>query len=235
VLDFAKLVDKHGPVDMVQPKTPGKGDGEAPIKICPQEESDRNGHYGCGEKLHASARTCPGCGFVFPDPEMKITATAAAAPILSTGDAMWRPVSKRTFRFHEGKVIGDGDYAGRDSPPSVKVTYMLGLSPTNEWLCPQHMEHPDPKKRQFPVSKADRYWSQHGGSRPFPRTVMDWLERQNELLSTDEIRIEPKGRFWNVKDYRVGGVRGANDNEMPAANDNVSAGLKELLDDEIPY
>lgn len=224
VLDFAKLVDKHGPVDMVQPKTPGKGDGEAPIKICPQEETDRHGKFGCGEKLHASARTCPGCGFVFPDPEMKITATAAAAPILSTGDAMWRPVSKRTFRFHEAKSA--------EKPPSVKITYMAGMAAINEWVCPEH--------QGYAKIKADRYWVQHGGQRPFPSSVMEWLERQNELFSTEEISVKPNGRYWDVTGYRVGTERAANDNEMPAesygaANDNVSAGLRELLDDDIPF
>jgi DNA repair protein RadD len=83
-LDFAGLVDKHGPVDRVQPKTPGKGDGEAPIKICPQE-ADERGNIGCGEKVHASAHTCPACGYEFPiDDSPKIAPQAASTPILST-------------------------------------------------------------------------------------------------------------------------------------------------------
>jgi hypothetical protein len=40
-LDFAKLVDEHGPVDTVEAKTPGSGDGEAPFKICPHDRRIR--------------------------------------------------------------------------------------------------------------------------------------------------------------------------------------------------
>ncbi|QKC99205.1 DEAD/DEAH box helicase [Mesorhizobium sp. NZP2298] len=203
VLDFAKLVDEHGPVDMVEPRTPGKGDGEAPIKICPQEIADANGHFGCGEKLHASVRVCPGCGYQFPEPEKKVTATASGAPILSTDDAKWRPVTSRTFRFHEAKSA--------DKIDSVKVTYMLGMTAVNEWLGPGH-------SGRF-KSKTDRFWVDHGGQRPFPKSPLEWLERQNELLSTQEINIAPEGRYYKVLGYKPGATKAVNDNE-PANNDN---------------
>lgn len=215
VLDFAGLVDEHGPVDMVQPKTPGKGDGEAPIKICPQESEDINGHKGCGEKCHASVKECPACGFVFPvNEESKISSYAKDVPILSMAEPDWRRVTKRTFRFHEPKTD--------DKPPSVKITYMLGMTAVNSWLCPQH--------QGYAKSKADRYWRDHGGQLPFPASVMEWLERQNELAPTAEISVTPNGRYWNVEKYRVGV---ANDNDLPAANDNVN--WSKELDDSIPF
>lgn len=222
VLDFAKLVDKHGPVDMVQPRVPGKGDGEAPIKICPQEETDAHGRAGCGEKVHASARVCPGCGFEFPiNDKPKISATAADVPILSKDEAVWRPVSKRTFRYHEGK---------EGKPDSVKVTYMVAMTAINEWMCPAH--------QGYAKSKADRWWLAHGGQRPFPKAPMEWLERQNELLDTAEISVEPQGRYWNVKAHRPAGTRTedpANDNPARAANDNLPPDWRDFLEDEIPF
>lgn len=215
VLDFAKLVNKHGPVDMVQPKTPGKGDGDAPIKICPQESTDVNGQLGCGEKVHASARVCPGCGFQFPENDKpKISATATEAPILSKAEPMWRQVKSRTFRFHEGKG---------EKPPTVKCTFMVGMTAMSTWLCPEH--------GGFATSKADRWWLQHGGQRPFPRSVMDWLERQNELLETAEICIEPNGRYYNVKECRPGTARA----EPVAEIDNDPAQWGRLLADEVPF
>lgn len=219
VLDFAKLVDKHGPVDMVQPRVPGKGDGDAPIKICPQEETDVHGRRGCGEKVHASARCCPGCGFEFPiNDKPKISATAAASPILSEAEAVWRPVSKRTFRYHEGK---------EGNPDSVKVTYMAGMTAINEWLCPAH--------QGYAKSKADRWWLAHGGQRPFPKTPMEWLERQNELLDTAEIKIEPNGRYWNVRDHHAGPGRTESEQEQEHANDNLPPDWRDFLADEIPF
>lgn len=211
-MDFAGNLNRHGPVDMIEPKKPGRGDGDAPIKICPQEEG------GCGEQLHASVRSCWNCGFEFPEPETKLTHRASDAPIISNSEPQWRTVTDRTFRFHEGK---------EGKPPSVKTTYMCGMTAINEWLCPEH--------NGFPQSKSHRFWIAHGGQRPFPKTVMEWLERQNELLETSEISVEPNGRYWNVKAHRPGEQRQRADT-MPAANDNgIGMASWDELDDEVPF
>ncbi len=214
VLDFAGLVDKHGPVDMVQPKTPGKGEGEAPIKLCPQEGFDKHGRHGCGEKLHASARICGCCGFEFDiDDSPKITAQAADVPIMTTVEPESRTVSSRTFRLHPGKG---------DKPDSVKITYMAGMTAINEWACPAH--------KGFPKTKADRLWLHLGGQRPMPKTPLEWLERQSELAEVSEILVKPRDKYWDVVGHVVG--QPANDNTPPAANDNYLADFER---DEIPY
>jgi len=38
VLDFAGNVTRHGPIDLVRPKIPGKGEGDVPLKTCPSDE-----------------------------------------------------------------------------------------------------------------------------------------------------------------------------------------------------
>lgn len=204
-LDFAGVVRKHGPIDAVTPPSARTGTGEAPVKQCPQDEG------GCGSLVHASAKVCPDCGYEFPvDDTPKIHAQAEDVPMLSKGEATWRPVTRRRFAFHEGK-------GGK--PPSVKVTYSQGLTQFNEWLCFEHSG--------YAQSKAHRWWSQHGGARPFPRTVLEALERQNELKETAEISVRPDGRYWSVVGHRVAD----NDNVPGASNDNYA----ELLDDAIPY
>lgn len=227
-MDFAGNLNRHGPVDMIEPKTPGKGDGEAPIKICPMDRPDKHGRCGCNEQLHASIMQCWQCGYEFPEPESTLLERASDAPIISNADAVWRTVISRTFRYHEGKG---------EKPPSVKVTYMAGMTAINEWLCPQHSG--------FAKSKADRWWIQHGGNRPFPKGVLEWLERQSELLETAEISVKPEGRYWSVTAHRAGEERAANDNVPPAEkprheNDNVPAGhtaqsWAAVLADEIPF
>lgn len=212
VLDFSGLVDKHGPVDMVEPKTPGSGDGDAPIKICPQESKDKNGRLGCGEKVHASARQCPCCQFEFDiDDSPKIDAHAADTPIMSIAEPESRIVRKRTFWNHPGK---DG------KPDSVKVSYTVGMSHVQEYLCPAHTG--------FAKSKAQRYWSKHGGRTPYPKDVVEWLERQGELRDTIEIMIKPRSKWWDVVDHIIG-----NDNAPAPANDNRS--LSAAMDDSIPF
>lgn len=213
VLDFAGLVRKHGPVDMVKPKEPGKGQGEAPVRLCPQ----------CEELVHISVMTCPCCGHEFPpSEEVKFTAQADIAPILSTAAPVWHAVTARTFRRHE-KPGG---------LPSVRCDYMLGMTAEKEWLCPEHTG--------YPKAKADRYWAKHGGQRPFPKTVDEWIDRVDELFITREISLKPRPgtKYTDVKDWLPG-----------AANDNYPAMGKPLqrkrvmnaptwsgdLDDSIPF
>lgn len=216
-LDFAGVVRKHGPIDAVTPPSARSGTGEAPVKLCPQESG------GCGSLVHASAKCCQDCGYEFPiDDSPKIEATAADVPMLSKDAATWRPVTRRRFAFHEGKP-GKKD--------SVKVTYSQGLSQFNDWLGPAH--------EGFFKSKTDRFWVRHGGQRPMPSTVLEFLERQSELRDTAEIQVAPDGRYWTVKDYRVSDVPVAhNDNPRPADNDDMpemSPGLAEVLGDDIPF
>lgn len=203
VLDFARVVQTLGPIDAVEIKKPGKGEGEAPIRICPE----------CDCINHASVRKCVDCGHEFPEPEVKVHAVAADVPILSKGEATWRTITNRTFRYHEGK---------NGKPPSVKCTYRQGLTQFNEWLCPEHTG--------FAQSKAHRWWSAHGGQRPFPQTVIEWLDRQNELVETAEISVRPDGKYWSVVAHRPAAA-----NAIPptAANDNVD--WEAEMGDAIPF
>lgn len=222
-LDFAGVVRKHGPIDAVIPPNARTGTGEAPVKCCPTEEG------GCGSLVHASARECPDCGFEFPiDDTPKIHAHAEDVPMLSKGEATWRPVTSRRLYVHQkpGK------------PDSVKVAYMCGLTAVNDWLGPAHTG--------YFKGKTDRWWVRHQGLRPMPKTALEFVERQGELADTAEIATKPDGRYWSVTDYRPAA---ANDNavvESPAkteaakteaANDNRigSASWEEIVEDKIPW
>lgn len=188
VLDFAGLVEKHGPVDMVEPKKPGKGDGDAPVKFCPT----------CEEILHASVRVCTCCGYEFPpSDEPKHAARASDAPILSTNEPVWREVTGRAFRKHE-KMGGI---------PSVRVDYRLGLAIQSEWICAGHTG--------FPKQKADRFWRAHGGSLPYPASADEFLDRAEELAITSEIQLRKNGKYHDVVGHRTGQAAppAANDNE----------------------
>jgi DNA repair protein RadD len=163
---------------------------------------------------------CPGCGFEFPfEDKPKIAAQASEVPVMAA-DAIeeWRPVRSRRFDYHEGKM---------GKPPSVKVSYQVSLGTwVREWLCPQHSG--------FARQKADRWWSAHGGSTPFPRSVMEWLERQSELNETDQISVKPDGRYWTVAGHQAG-AQAANDNTQAGDNDNAARPFSRELDDEVPF
>lgn len=218
ILDHSGNVSRHGPIDMVRPKTPGKGDGSPPQKICPPDIADVNGKYGCEEILLISVMECTCCGYIFPpNEEEKLTARPDDAPVLSS-EKPWYPVNDRTFRHHPGK---------NGKPDSVKCTYLAGYKAVNEWLCCEHTG--------YAKSKADRFWVSHQGKRPFPKTVIEWLERQDELAPTAEVQLDysRNPKYPDVLAHRVGEAA-ANDNRPAAANDN-RPGMEEWMDDEVPF
>ncbi|NTG85836.1 DEAD/DEAH box helicase [Agrobacterium rhizogenes] len=226
VADHGRNLAYHGPIDQIRPREPGKGLGEQPKKVCPSEDApdavqDVNGNWGCGEAIPISIMTCQCCGYVFPpSEEEKITAHADTKPVLSS-EKPWHDVMDRTFRHHPGK---DG------KPDSVKCTYLVGLRSISEWHCCAHTG--------YPKSKADRWWLAHGGNRPFPKTPIEWLERQHELAPTIEVQLDysKNPKYPDVAAHRVGA---ANDNVPPAANDNVErrgmADWERQMDDDIPF
>jgi DNA repair protein RadD len=201
VLDFAGLVRDHGPVDAVEPKTPGDGSGEAPVKECPM----------CHSLVHASLMVCKDCGHQFPEnTEEKISAKAADLPILSTGAAKALHVESRSFHYHD-KPGGT---------PSVRTAFDCGVAQHKTWICPQHTG--------FAKSKADRFWSDHKGLRPFPRSVDEFLKRQDELHVTDSVTVKPNGRYFEVTAYTVGA-------ERQEATHYVPPKPFEYLDEDIPF
>lgn len=173
-LDFAGLIDEHGPIDCVNPKAPGGG-GPAPVKECP------NCHY----LINASLMICPDCGHIFPPSgKTDLTAKASSMAIMASAPPEWLRVTERTFAKHEKP----------ERPPSVLTKYRCGFVTHKNWLCPEH----EGKAK----GKAHRYWSQHGGKVPFPITAEEWLARAGELRGTAEICVKPDGKYIEVVDAR---------------------------------
>jgi DNA repair protein RadD len=199
-LNFAGNVERHGPVDMVEPKKPGKGQGEAPIKLCPQ----------CDEICHASVRVCPCCGNQFEfDEAPKITAAPTAAPILSDDAPAWIRVVGRTFAEH---------VSAKSGLLSVKITFDTENGKSySMWRCPAH----DGRAK----AQADRWWADHGESRPFPKTVEEFLDRAaaGELKVTTAITIKKATgtRFWNPDLEQIGEERDATFAKPPPREGNL--------------
>jgi DNA repair protein RadD len=180
VLDFARNVDEHGPIDLIKPKPKGKGGtGEPVVKTCPE----------CEEKCATALRQCPVCGHEFPPPEVKFQAVASKAPILSTQiEPTWIAVTEVTYAKHEkpGK------------PASLKVTYRCGMVFHHEWICLEHVG--------FARQKAEAWWMKRG-QQPIPATVDIALTRANELRKPEAISVRPEGKYVRVIGYDFGEQR----------------------------
>lgn len=197
-LDFGGLVRRHGPVDLVQPRKPGKGGGDAPTKTCPE----------CFTIVHASTMFCPECDHEWERQlSTKITKVAAAAPILSKAEPIWSEVRKRSFFRHEKF----------DRPPSMRVEYWCGGQTHKEWIS---FEHESDGVRAM----AKKWWRQRGGNLPEPETVTEALSRARELKPVEAVRIEPKGKFYAITAHRMGGSAPDEVQEPVAAAEAASAG-----------
>ena len=78
-------------------------------------------------------------------------------------------------------------------PDSMKVTYWSPHFPYcswNEWLCFDHSG--------YAAKKAAQRWVRLGGQVPTPASVDEALERSDELVSPDEIKLQKDGKFWRV-------------------------------------
>lgn len=114
VLDFAGVVETHGPITAVKPpnKVSGDGDGEAPVKVCDA----------CGELCAISAKECEACGAAFPEPKKK-DLKLRDVDILGL-DPVDMPVRAWSWRVHisraSTKKMLAVTYYGRDlASPSV--------------------------------------------------------------------------------------------------------------------
>ncbi len=174
VLDFAGNTRRLGPInDPVKPRKPGKGGGDAPVRICEV----------CGVYNHASARTCVSCGSEFSF-ETKIFKTAGTEELLRSDAPVveYFDVQKVIYNLHEKR----NDQNVLTSPPSIKVSYFCGFQMFNEWVCLEH--------GGLPGKRARDWWRQRHAEEP-PVTTYEALRRVSELRVPNRIRV------WTNKKY----------------------------------
>ena len=183
ILDFARNIQRHGPVDTVRlKKLPYKekiDEKTGPlVKTCPA----------CKSVVHLSVMQCLDCGYEFPQ-EIKLVSSAADLPVLSTGaTSYWVNVDSVRYSVHtkEGK------------PPSFKATYICGFLKYYDWVCFQH--------GGYASTKASSWWIRRTGA-SVPSTVAEAIARQHELNVPQAIEVIRKGNFDEVVKYRFDVLR----------------------------
>jgi DNA repair protein RadD len=176
VLDFAGVVEMHGPITAVQPpKKAGSGNGEAPVKVCDT----------CNELCPISARQCPACGAEFPAPEPKKFE-------LRTDDIMGIEPSEMAvtdwrWRKHVSKASGK---------EMLAVTYYGALSdkPITEYLPINH--------EGYAGQKALGHLVQMKGKSGAPDTGVHSLDgiaqAMNDGAPPAKITYKQDGKFYRV-------------------------------------
>lgn len=200
VLDFTDNTKTHGPIDLISIDSDGEvksklqkiclfcGEiiegngsvcdkcGQIQVKPCPA----------CKNMMPIKSRFCDNCEFCIPIQEREIKHGETAyfdEPILSGYDGAWTISKVKSWKFFTHKKAGSKD--------SLKVNYEIDLTNNfNEWICIEH--------GGYAGDKASRWWIKHKGLTPTPKTVIEALERVNELKLPDSIKIKRNGKFINV-------------------------------------
>jgi len=185
ILDFGGNVLRHGPVDDLRIKEPGKSVGDAPAKKCPQ----------CLALISAGYATCPQCGHVFPPPERhRHDARASNAAILSDGASIETyPVMRTTYSVHTKRGATD------DHPRSMRVDYRISYSRwQSEWICFEHTG--------YARTKAEAWWRKRSNL-PVPDTVEEavYLAERGALATTKSITIQhvPNEKYDRIVNYEL--------------------------------
>lgn len=177
VQDFARNAMRLGPInDPRIPRKPGKGGGDAPVRICDN----------CGVYNHAAAKICMNCGTEFTF-ETKLFIAPGTTEVLKSDDAIieYFNVHKAIYSLHE-KKNKEGVLM---SPPSIKVTYFAGLQSFCEWVCLEH--------NGLVGHKAREWWRQRHSSEP-PPTVSQALRITSELRTPARIKVHVNKRYPEI-------------------------------------
>jgi DNA repair protein RadD len=198
ILDYGGNVARHGPVDNVRVKEApkGKGDGDAPVKICPV----------CMALQPTSARACLECDSEFPPPEKKANATASNLPILSGPQA--KPAATR----HEIKAVRFAVHRKKGADTSsMRVDYMgevnaldMGAVPckvASEWVCVEH--------DGFAFTKAVGWWKANVSGAPLPDTAAEAVDLMDAGYMRPVVAIKtiPDGDYTRVLSIEYGEAR----------------------------
>lgn len=175
VLDFARNIARHGPIDTIKVTTTGAKSQTEKIlaKECPE----------CHSLVALGIQSCPVCAYIWPPVEAppKHEATAdASSPVLSRGDPVWVEVDGVRYYLHHK----DG------SPSSVRVEYDCGFTVHKQWACFDH--------EGFARQKAEAWWQRTAGTQ-IPRSTAEAIARAKaECRIPHAIQVRPSGRFFEV-------------------------------------
>jgi DNA repair protein RadD len=180
VLDFAGVVETHGPITNVKPpKKGGSGDGEAPIKVCDY----------CHEIVHISAEVCPNCGAEFPkkeEPKLQlrdIDIMGNRGTDMTVTSWNWQKAVSKT----NGKEM-------------ICITYYGALSdkPVKEFLCLLHEGFAGNKARQLLAQLARN----SKVTVPTESDINVLCQRMNLATPPTEIEYKLDGKYYRVMDRR---------------------------------
>lgn len=186
LLDYGENILRHGPLDMIAVRDKTPGGGEAPAKTCPD----------CQALIHAAYRSCPECGYDFPEPTSNLSQSASTAGVLS-GQTSYTDyeVAEVFYAVHEKR------YADPDTPKTVRFDYRIGFNEfKSEWICPEHTG--------YARDKFVKWWRERAApGAPIPSTAREAVALAQQGVITEPKSITVKSvageKFDRISGYRL--------------------------------
>ena len=177
LLDYGEHVARFGPLDMITSKTGSKGEGQTPIKTCPE----------CGTMQFAGRKTCEHCGFLFPKNE-------AEAPKHGTQASALDPIAATQIRVLEVRDVEYIRHQGHNGKPdSMVVNYYVSIAErVQEWVCPLHSG--------YPMQKCQAWFARRGVT-PMPRTVEAAIDAAKKAMWPAKISVRREGKYDTIVSY----------------------------------
>ena len=192
ILDFGQVVATLGAIDQVSIKKEYMGEneekegGEAPFKICPEDETDKNGQKGCGEMCAPAQRYCFSCGYCF----LKLDKQASNNAVVSTDQQPeWIDVHDMYLDIHYKS----------GSEPTLKVSYYTQAAIIREWVCFEHHKFDVDDNRRFGWEMAVQWHKKRLPDEKPPTTIEDAVTRK--YPKPVRLFVKPKGKYWDIIDY----------------------------------
>lgn len=203
VLDFGENIRRHGPVDMVRPKSrkPGeKQDREYLGRVCEQ----------CGTVVPSDFLVCTDCGAQFASTERSRggnlqSEAADDEPISGKPTITEHAVEKVTYKIHHKKGAEPG------SPRTMLVTYQIGMAEwVSEWICVEHSG--------YALQKAEKWWSERCRF-PMPENAVEavTVAQHGLLMEPKAIKVKrtPGNQFPEIKGYEFSGQQPPPEQPIP--------------------
>ena len=177
VLDFAGNTERLGPINAIEVPHKGKkkkNGGSIITKRCPS----------CGVIHFPLIKVCNVCGheFIFKE---KLKTTASHVEVVQKSlppkvPPKWLNVDQVVYTIHEK----------RTSPPSLKVTYLCGVSRVNEWVCYEHSGY---------AKHLANYWVKMRLKGESPNSTDDLYRMRHQLRVPSKILVDVSGKFLSIK------------------------------------
>ena len=215
ILDFGGNIMRHGPVDAITIKEPGKGNGEAPAKKCPE----------CNSVIHAAYHTCPDCGYIFPQRDKDNHDSKAATTGIISGQVDYTDYDVKAV-FYSVHIKRGAD---PEDPKTMRGEYCVGFNHyISEWVCPEHTG--------YARNKFETWWKKRSNVPP-PDSAQEAVNLANDGALAKPLKIIVKSiageKFDRIVDYEPGPI--PEYLPEPGWNDAEPYEAEDYMEDDIPF